>query len=183
MLLISLHAASFCKQICKYFAVALLALASSSLFSEEDSRSLSFIHTHSGKSLEVTYWSDGEYRQEALQHLSLFLADWRDGEQTDIDPGLFDLLYRIRQAIGSTGRFEVISAYRSPKTNEMLRQRSDGGVAQNSQHLLGKAIDVRLSDVDTQVLYETALALQSGGVGYYTKSDFVHVDTGRVRSW
>ena len=168
---------------CKYFAVALFALASSSLFPAEDSRSLSFVHTHNGKSLEVTYWSDGEYRHEALQHLRLFLADWRDGKQTDIDPGLFDLLYRIRQAIGGTGRFVVISAYRSPKTNEMLRQRSDGGVAEKSQHLLGKAIDVRLSGVDTRLLYETALALQAGGVGYYAKSDFVHVDTGRVRSW
>jgi uncharacterized protein YcbK (DUF882 family) len=182
-LLVSSHAASFCRQLCKCFALALFALASSCLFSAEDSRSLSFVHTHTGKSLQVTYWSNGEYQQDSLQKLKLFLADWRDGEQIDIDPGLFDLLYRIRQATGSTGRFEVISAYRSPKTNEMLRQRSNGGVARKSQHLLGKAIDVRLSDVDTQLLYETALALQSGGVGYYAKSDFVHVDTGRVRTW
>ena len=118
-----------------------------------------------------------------MQQLREFLADWRNGEQVDIDPGLFELLYRLQQASGSTGHFEIISAYRSPETNEMLRKKSNGGVAQKSQHLLGNAIDVRLSDVETRVLYETALTLQAGGVGYYAESDFVHVDTGRVRNW
>ena len=164
-------------------AMMMFALTSSSSHAEEGSRSLSLFHTHTGKTLEVTYWSDGKYRQEALQQLREFLADWRNGEQTDIDPGLFDLLYRLRQTTGSTGRFEIISAYRSAGTNEMLRERSNGGVAGKSQHLLGKAIDVRLSDVETRVLYETALALKAGGVGYYSKSDFVHVDIGPVRHW
>jgi uncharacterized protein YcbK (DUF882 family) len=99
-----------------------------------------------------------------------------------MDPGVFDILFEIQQASGSTGTFEVISAYRSPATNEMLRSNSSG-VAKNSQHLLGTAIDVRLTDLDTVELRDVALELQRGGVGYYNKSDFVHVDTGRVRQW
>ena len=99
-----------------------------------------------------------------------------------MDPSVFDVLYEIQQKSGSTGTFEVISAYRSPQTNEMLRSKS-GGVAKNSQHLQGKAIDVRLTDLDTAELRDVALSLGLGGVGYYAGSDFVHVDTGRVRRW
>jgi uncharacterized protein YcbK (DUF882 family) len=149
---------------------------------DEETRIIAFYHTHSGKSLSVKYKVDGEFQQEALLQLREFLADWRDGEQFDIDPALLDALYQIREAAGSTGTFEVISAYRSPATNKMLRSKSNG-VARNSQHLLGKAIDVRLSDLDTKTLHTTALALGLGGVGYYGKSDFVHIDTGRVRRW
>jgi uncharacterized protein YcbK (DUF882 family) len=99
-----------------------------------------------------------------------------------MDPHLLDLIYDLREALGSEGTYEVISAYRSPATNDMLRQRS-GGVAKNSQHLLGKAIDVRLSDVDLTELRDTAIAMQRGGVGYYASPNFVHIDTGRVRRW
>jgi uncharacterized protein YcbK (DUF882 family) len=99
-----------------------------------------------------------------------------------MDPGVFDILFAIQQASGSTGTFEVISAYRSLATNEMLRSKSDG-VAKHSQHLLGTAIDVRLTDLDTAKLRDVALQLKRGGVGYYQQSDFVHVDTGRVRQW
>jgi uncharacterized protein YcbK (DUF882 family) len=147
-----------------------------------DERSLRFFHTHTGRSIEVVFWSDENYRPEALTALNGFLSDWRNGERIEMDPDLLDALYRIQQAVGSTGTFEVISAYRSPETNEMLRSRSNG-VARKSQHLLGKAIDVRLSDVDTRTLRDAALSLGLGGVGYYEKSDFVHIDTGRVRRW
>jgi uncharacterized protein YcbK (DUF882 family) len=99
-----------------------------------------------------------------------------------MDPELLDLIYDIRQSLGGNGTYEIISAYRSPKTNEMLRG-SSSGVAENSQHLLGKAIDVRLRNVNTSELRDAAVALQRGGVGYYKDSDFVHVDTGRVRRW
>ena len=149
---------------------------------DEDTRTLAFYHTHSGKSLRVEYKASGEFKQDALLQLREFLADWRDGEQADIDPALLDALYQIREAAGSTGTFEVISAYRSQATNDMLRSKSNG-VARSSQHRLGKAIDVRLSDLDTKKLHTTALALGLGGVGYYRKSDFVHIDTGRVRRW
>jgi uncharacterized protein YcbK (DUF882 family) len=145
-------------------------------------RNLSFYHTHTSQSLTITYFEDGKYVDAALDELNRFLADFRTGDEIEMDPGVFDILYEIQRASGSTGTFEVISAYRSPATNEMLRGRS-GGVARNSQHLLGKAIDVRLTDLDTAELRDIALSLGRGGVGYYQDSDFVHVDTGRVRQW
>ena len=147
-----------------------------------DEKRLSFYHTHTKKKLEVTYSRDGAYIDSALVEIDNFLGDFRTGDVTSIDPKLLDLIHEIRESLGSSGTFEVISAYRSPKTNEMLRD-GGGGVAKNSQHLLGKAIDVRLDDVDLPKLRDVALAMQRGGVGYYEKSNFVHVDTGRVRHW
>ena len=148
----------------------------------EGVRRLSFFHTHTSEELSVTYYADGEYVDSALNELNQFLRDFRTGTSVEMDPGVFDILFDIQQSSGSTGVYQVISAYRSPTTNEMLRNRS-GGVAKNSQHLIGKAIDVRLTDLDTTDLRDVALLLKRGGVGYYSKSDFVHVDTGRVRSW
>lgn len=118
----------------------------------------------------------------ALTDINAFLSDFRTGDLTNIDPQLIDLIYDIRETLGSKGTYEIISAYRSPATNDMLRQRS-GGVAKNSQHLLGKAIDVRLTDIELSELRDTAIAMQRGGVGYYAESNFVHIDTGRVRRW
>jgi uncharacterized protein YcbK (DUF882 family) len=100
----------------------------------------------------------------------------------DMDPALLDFLHAAQQRVGSTGTYEIISAYRSPRTNEMLR-RNGGGVAKRSMHLQGKAIDVRLTDADTRDLRQAGLDLSRGGVGYYSKSNFVHLDTGRVRRW
>ncbi|MDT8320284.1 MAG: DUF882 domain-containing protein [Xanthomonadales bacterium] len=145
-------------------------------------RTLRFYHTHTRQKLEVTYFRDGDYLPGALDELCAFLADWRNGEQTDLDPELFDLLWDIQRESGTWSTFEVISAYRSEATNEMLRQRSSG-VAKKSQHLLGKGIDVRLRGLELERLRDTAKALQRGGVGYYASSNFVHVDTGRVRYW
>lgn len=147
-----------------------------------DARKLKFYHTHTGDVIEVTYYSNGAYQDKALDRLNGFLSDWRNGHGRAMDPELMDILWEIQQATGNRDTYEVISAYRSPETNAMLRSRSSG-VARNSQHLHGKAIDVRLRGVDTRVLRDTALELKRGGVGYYAKSDFVHVDTGRVRSW
>jgi uncharacterized protein YcbK (DUF882 family) len=147
-----------------------------------DERRLSFYHTHTGKTLDVTFARGGEFIQSGLDKINEFLADFRTGDVTEIDPELLNLIYDIRQSLGSEGRYEVISAYRSPKTNDMLRSRSSG-VAKNSQHLLGKAIDVRLDDIELPKLRDAALAQQRGGVGYYGKSNFVHIDTGRVRRW
>ena len=161
---------------------ALCLLAATSLATADSGRSLSFFHTHTGETLTVRYWSNGAYDPAALEEINTFLADWRDGERVDMDPELLDALHAIREAAGSEGTFEVISAYRSPQTNEMLRSRSNG-VASKSQHLLGKAIDVRLRGVDTARLRDVALALGLGGVGYYGSSDFIHVDTGRVHRW
>lgn len=147
-----------------------------------DERRLSFYHTHTGKSLEVTYAVGGEYVESALLEINAFLSDFRTGDVKEMDAELLDVIYDVRASLSSSETFEVISAYRSPKTNELLRSQS-GGVARNSQHLLGKAIDVRLRGVDTAELRDAAIALQRGGVGYYEKSDFVHMDTGRVRRW
>ncbi|MEX0976465.1 MAG: DUF882 domain-containing protein [Woeseia sp.] len=149
-----------------------------------DERQLSFYHTHTGDSLDVVYSRGGEYIDSALDEIEAFLADFRSGDYGTIDPELLDFVYDIRQQIGSRDTYEVISAYRSPKTNEMLRNRNnDSGVAENSLHLVGKAIDVRLRGVELQQLRDAAIALQRGGVGYYEESDFLHLDTGRVRRW
>ena len=148
----------------------------------EDVRRLSFFHTHTSEELSVIYYSDGEYVASAFGELSHFLRDFRTGDETETDPRVFDILFDIQQSSGSTGVYQIISAYRSPATNEMLRSAS-GGVARNSQHLLGKAIDIRLTDLDTAALRDVALSLKRGGVGYYRESNFVHVDTGRVRRW
>jgi len=151
---------------------------------ESDERQLSFYHTHTGKRLNVVYSRDGAYVPSALEEINRFLFDFRTGDEAQMDPELLDLIYDVRAELGSDGTYQVVSAYRSPKTNEMLRGRSKNtGVAQKSQHLLGKAIDVRLEGVATAKLRDTALAMRRGGVGYYEKSDFVHMDTGRPRSW
>jgi uncharacterized protein YcbK (DUF882 family) len=151
---------------------------------EKDERQLSFYHTHTGKRLDVVYARDGAYVPAALEEINHFLFDFRTGDAAQMDPELLDLIYDVRAELGSDGTYQVVSAYRSPKTNEMLRGRSEKtGVAKKSQHLLGKAIDVRLEGVATAKLRDTALAMRRGGVGFYEASDFVHMDTGRPRSW
>lgn len=145
-------------------------------------RRLSFQHMHTNEKISVVYHADGHYLTAELEKATRFLRDFRTGDAYPIDPSLFDFLHAAKIATGSRGVFEVISGYRSPATNAMLR-RAGNGVAKRSMHTMGKAIDVRLSDVDTRALRDAALQLRRGGVGYYRKSDFVHLDTGRVRSW
>ncbi len=152
--------------------------------SPDRERQLSFYHTHTGQRLDVVYWRDGRYVPAELARVDRFLSDFRTGDVVEIDPTLLDLIHDVRSALGSDGTYEVISAYRSPATNEMLRQRSAAsGVAQRSQHLHGKAIDVRLQGVASAELRDAAIALGRGGVGFYAASDFVHMDTDRVRHW
>jgi len=167
--------------LCAAAAVAGVLMPVNRAFSV-DERRLSFYHTHTQKTLEVTYAVGGAYVESALAEINVFLADFRTGDATVMDPELLDIIYDVRASFGGEGAFEVISAYRSPETNKMLRDRSSG-VARNSQHLLGKAIDVRLREVDSVDLRDAAIELQRGGVGYYKDSDFVHIDTGRVRRW
>jgi len=166
----------------------LLVLASVATVSQgtlvKDERELSFYHTHTGKRLNVVYAREGRYVPSALEEINNFLFDFRTGDAAEMDPELLDLIYDVREALGSNGAYQVVSAYRSPKTNEMLRGKSGkSGVAKKSQHLLGKAIDVRLEGVKTAKLRDQAIAMKRGGVGYYEASDFVHMDTGRVRRW
>lgn len=145
-------------------------------------RTLAFHHTHTGERAEITYWRDGEYLAEELRSLDHLLRDHRTGESTRMDRDLLDMLYALQLGLGEPGEFEIISAYRSPKTNEMLRSKS-GGVAKRSLHMQGKAIDIRLCGCELKRLRKTALSIKAGGVGYYPKSNFIHVDTGRVRYW
>jgi uncharacterized protein YcbK (DUF882 family) len=162
-------------------AAAGLALAPTARATE--ARALVLYHTHTREQLSVTYAENGAHIPEALHEISQFLRDFRTGDVHPIDPGLLDTLHWLRMRAGSRGTYEIISGYRSPRTNEMLRTTGGGGVAQRSLHMEGKAIDVRLTGVRTARLREEALAMQVGGVGYYPDSDFVHVDTGRVRQW
>jgi uncharacterized protein YcbK (DUF882 family) len=145
-------------------------------------RELSFYHTHTDEKLSLVYFADGRYVQDSLLELDRFLRDHRTGDVEKIDPALFDVLHGVASATASRGVFEVISGYRSPASNEMLRA-GGGGVARKSLHMQGKAIDVRLTDVETTELRECAVELACGGVGYYHRSNFVHLDTGRVRTW
>ena len=147
-----------------------------------DERRLSFYHTHTRASLDISYARDGEYLAPALAEINEFLSDFRTGDVAEVAPELLDILFELRETLDSDAAFEVISAYRSPATNEMLRSQGSG-VAKSSQHLLGNAIDVRLRGTPTSELRDAAIALERGGVGYYRDSDFVHIDIGRVRSW
>jgi uncharacterized protein YcbK (DUF882 family) len=147
-------------------------------------RALEFLHLHTGERLAVEYFSAGQYVPDALQAVNHLLRDFRTGDVAEMDPGLLDVLHRLRETTGSRQPFQIISAYRSPQTNEMLRGRhARSGVATTSLHMRGQAIDIRLGDVALIDLRNAALSLQAGGVGYYPRSNFVHVDTGRVRSW
>ncbi len=145
-------------------------------------RCVSFLHTHTGEALTAAYFQDGSYQAECLARVDHLLRDFRTGDIHPIDPALLDILFELQVRADRDGPFEVISGYRSPATNAMLHRRSEG-VAQHSMHLEGRAIDVRLAGYSTLKLAAHARALGSGGVGYYERSDFVHVDTGRVRYW
>ena len=144
-------------------------------------RELKFTHTHTGER-SPSSTSGGTYLPDALATINQFLRDFRTSEVHAIDPGLLDLLHGLTGLTGSRQPFQVISGYRSPATNEMLRNHSEG-VAAGSLHMQGRAIDIRLADVPLTTLRHAALAVRGGGVGYYPVSDFVHVDTGRVRTW
>ncbi len=145
-------------------------------------RALSFYNTHTGETLKTVYWANGEYYAEALGEIDFILRDHRSGEVKAIAPQLLDLAHVLRRVLGTDAAIHIISGYRSPATNAMLASRS-GGVAKHSMHLDGGAIDLRLPGRDLQDVHRAALALRAGGVGYYAKSDFVHIDIGRVRSW
>jgi uncharacterized protein YcbK (DUF882 family) len=145
-------------------------------------RLLSLVNTHTGESLRAEYFAASTYSSDALRRLNHLLRDHRSGESHAIDPKLFDAMHRLAELAQRDPEFEVISGYRSPASNAKLSAASSG-VARNSLHMQGRAIDVRLRGVDCKRLRDLALTMQQGGVGYYPKSAFVHLDTGRVRSW
>jgi uncharacterized protein YcbK (DUF882 family) len=140
------------------------------------------VHLHTHEALSVVYFAEGAYRAAAREQLDHHLRDHRTGEAKPIDPRLLDLLHTLRIETAAREPYQVISGYRSPATNAMLQQKGRS-VGTRSYHMKGMAIDVRLADVESRRLREAALDLRRGGVGYYEKSDFVHVDVGPVRFW
>jgi len=164
-------------------AGAALSVAPAALAAQPGARTLSFTHTHTGQSLNVTHAVGNRYLPEALTALNRLLRDHYSGTVGRMDPRLFDLLHRLRRTLGSDGPFEIISGYRCPQTNSMLRTKGGGGVAKKSLHMEGRAIDLRLSGVSLTDLRDAAVSARSGGVGFYPESKFVHVDTGPVRDW
>lgn len=174
----------------RYFLGAALSLASAPALSGtsfrrsfDRPRTLSFYHLHTEDRIDVTYRIGDHYERSALQRLNYFFRDFRTGDSVRMDPRLFDLLYDLKQSLGDPdARYHIISAYRSPATNAMLR-RTSSGVAKNSLHMTGQAMDIRFPDFSTRRLRDAAISLGRGGVGYYPRSDFVHVDTGAVRRW
>ena len=146
-----------------------------------DTRSLTFQHTHRDDGLTITFKRDGRYDPDALTKLNYFLRDWRTDDVTQMDPRLFDVLWEVSREVDTKNPIRIVSSYRSPKTNAMLRRRSHG-VAQFSQHMLGRAIDFNIEGVSLDDLRAAGMRLQRGGVGFYPGS-FVHVDVGNVRHW
>jgi uncharacterized protein YcbK (DUF882 family) len=170
----------------RYFLGAALSAAAAPAFAKtptEKPRVLAFRHLHTDERIAVTYRIGDRYQRGALEGINHFLRDFRTGDTVAIDPRLLDILYDIKIDLGDPdARFDILSAYRSPRTNQMLRTKSSG-VAKNSLHLTGQAIDVRFPDLPTRHIRDAAIALGRGGVGYYKRSDFVHLDTGKVRRW
>ena len=164
-----------------------MALAAPSVFASAKpasvrDRELSFYNIHTGEKLSATFWSNGNYLDDGIEEISWILRDHRAGTASAMDPKLLDLLHQLQNKVEHKGEFHVISGYRSPATNDMLNKRSSG-VAKRSYHMQGKAIDVRMPGFDSSQLRKAAMSLKAGGVGYYSSSNFVHLDVGRVRFW
>jgi uncharacterized protein YcbK (DUF882 family) len=169
---------------CLLAAMALLCVAMLPQKASAETRTLKLYYVHTNERAEVTYKRNGKYLSEGLKKANMMLRDWRRNEPTKMDPKTLDILWEVYRASGSRDYVHVISGYRSPATNAMLR-RTRGGQAEKSQHMLGKAIDFYLPDVKLSKLRAIAFKVQGGGVGYYPRSGspFVHVDSGNVRSW
>lgn len=137
---------------------------------------------HTGETINIVFWRDGAYIPEALDKLNHFLRDHRSGAVTQMDPELFSIIHRLYGAVDGEGPIEIISGYRSAETNAMLR-RMGRNVARKSMHVIGRAMDIRIQNVSAKKVRDTALDFKIGGVGFYPKSNFVHIDTGRYRFW
>ncbi|HZY48577.1 MAG TPA: DUF882 domain-containing protein [Devosia sp.] len=167
-------------------AIALLWLAAQGapVTAGSGDRTLWLYHTHTHETARFTFKHNGQYDQKVLDQMNVFLADWRTHEPTHMDPHLFDLLWEVYQDVGGSQPYNIVSAYRTPATNAYLRSKSSG-VAENSQHMLGHAMDVYIPGVPLATLRAAAMRHQVGGVGFYptSGSPFVHMDTGGVRAW
>ena len=147
-----------------------------------DTRTLDLYHSHTHESIQATFRVNGSYDPAVLEKLNYFLRDWRNNDQTRMDPRLFDVLWEVYRTAGATRPIVIVSAYRSPQTNAMLRRRSHA-VAEHSQHILGRAMDTTMPGMSMEKIREIGMRLQRGGVGWYPSSNFVHLDVGSVRYW
>jgi len=145
-------------------------------------RQLAFVNTHTGDTFSDAYWENGDYVPDAMAAINTVMRDHRSGEVHAIDPRLLDQLHSLSGLVEASAPFQIISGYRSPATNAALHEASSG-VATRSLHMDGRAIDIRIRGVELPRLHDAALGMNAGGVGYYEASDFIHVDTGRVRRW
>jgi uncharacterized protein YcbK (DUF882 family) len=145
-------------------------------------RTLFMYNIHTDQRLDVRYYAHGRYQPDALKEINYLLRDYRTGAIKPIRKELLNLLYAISRSLDRPAQFDIISGYRSPETNAMLRRRSKK-VAKNSLHMKGEAVDIRIPGYDTRRLRNICMKLNAGGVGYYPESDFVHVDIGPVRYW
>lgn len=161
---------------------ALAGVAHATPVAASGARRLSFVNTHTGDTFSDAYWEGGNYVPDAMTAINQVMRDHRSGEAHAIDPRLLDQLHTLQGLVGANAPYQIISGYRSPATNAALHEQSSG-VATRSLHMDGRAIDVRVRGVDLPRLRDAALGMQAGGVGYYEASDFIHVDTGRVRRW
>ena len=172
----------------KYMAVGSIAASASPTIAEAAfsgfsyGKNLSFEHHHTGETLSLTYAERGRYIDGALAEVNYFMRDYHNDVVHPIDPALLDQLYDVKLLLGANKPFHIVSGYRSPETNASLR-RHQRGVARNSLHMDGKAVDVRMEGVSARAIREAALTLQIGGVGYYPRANFVHLDTGDIRVW
>lgn len=145
-------------------------------------RSISLYNAHTDESVKTVYWANGDYVNDGLVEISRLLRDYRTEDVIPFDPRLIDLLYRLRRKVDARRAYHVVSGYRSPITNEILRK-NNSRVAKNSYHMRGMAVDVFLPKVELKTLRRAALSLRAGGVGYYPGTKFIHLDSGAVRSW
>lgn len=166
------------------FLAAMIVSTAATSHAQAQTRSLKLYFIHTKERAEITYMRNGRYDQNGLNKINRFLRDWRRNEPAKMDPRLLDLVWSVYRSVGARDYIHVVSAYRSPATNKMLRSRSSG-VAEKSQHMLGKAMDFYIPGVPLSKLRQAAFKVEGGGVGYYPKSGapFVHLDVGNVRSW
>lgn len=146
-------------------------------------RRLRLFNTHTSETLDVTYFEQGVYHDDALAEIDFILRDHRANQAAPMSRGLINLVHDVARAVDSKEPVHIISGYRSPKTNELLRKTGGGGVARRSLHMDGIAMDIRIPGRDLAKVRDAAWKLQRGGVGFYPGQQFVHVDTGRVRHW
>src|SRR6056297_16133 len=147
-----------------------------------DIRRLRMISPRTGERLDTIYWIEGDYIAEALNEITLFMRDWRSDQTRVIDRRTIDIMTASHNLLDATEPYILLSGYRSPQTNAMLRRRSSG-VAKNSRHVIGQAADLRLGSRSVEQMFRAAVACNGGGVGRYSRSNFVHMDCGPVRSW